>query len=69
VIDLQATKSFLKNRLEIRFNIKDLLAKGQPLKYFQNFDSKAFNYNSGVYAPFWTTRLGTTYSFQLSYKF
>ncbi len=69
VIDLQATKSFMKNRLELRFNIKDLLAKGQPLKYFQNYDSKAFNYEKGNYTPFWTTRMGTTYSFQLSYRF
>lgn len=69
VIDVQATKSFLKNRLELRFNIKDLLAKGQPLIFFQNYDNKPFNYKSGNYTPFWTTRLGTTYSFQISYKF
>lgn len=69
VVDLQATKSFLKNKLELRFTIKDLLAKGQPLKYFQNYDSKAFDYKNGNYTPFWITRLGTTYSFQLSYRF
>jgi len=69
VIDLQATKSFFKNRLEMRFNIKDLLAKGQPLLFFQNYDNKPFNFKNGNYTEFWRTQLGTTYSLKLSYKF
>ncbi len=69
VLDFQVTKSFLKKRLELRLNVKDALAKGQPIKYFQNFDSKPFNYKNGVYSEFWTQRVGTTLSFQVSYKF
>jgi hypothetical protein len=68
VLDLQLTKSFFKNKLDIRFNMKDLLAKSQPLRYVQNFDAKPLSGSSRT-APFWTQRLGTQFSFQVVYKF
>jgi len=69
VMDLQVTKSFLKNRLEIRFNIKDLFANNQNLQYYQNFDNKPFKKNSGKNTLMWDTRMGSTFSGQISYKF
>lgn len=69
ILDLQATKSFFKNKLELRFIVKDFLAKGQPLLYFQNYDNKPFDYSKDMKTEFWRTRLGTTYSFALSVRF
>lgn len=69
VLDMQVTKSFMNNKLDVRLNVRDMLAKGQPLKYFQNFDNKAFNYNNGTYSDFWSSRLGTTISLAIGYKF
>jgi TonB-dependent receptor len=69
VVDLQVTKSFLKNKLDLRFNIKDLFANNQPLRYVQNFDDKALTAKSDNIAPFWTQRLGITFSLQALYKF
>ena len=69
VVDFQLTKSFLKNRLDLRFNIKDLFANNQPLRYVQNFDSKTLSSKSNNTAPFWLQRMGVTFSFQISYKF
>ncbi len=69
VMDLQATKSFINNRLELRFNVKDLFANNQPLQFYQNFDNKAFKKNSGKNTLMWDTRLGVTFSAAISYKF
>jgi outer membrane receptor protein involved in Fe transport len=69
VMDLQATKSFYKNRLEFRFNVKDLFANNQNLQYYQNFDDKPFKKNSGKNTLMWDTRLGVTFSGQISFKF
>ncbi len=68
VLDLQATKSFLKNKLEVRFTIKDALAKKQ-LQYFYNNKDKNINYSKSVDDVVWITRYGTVYSLSLSYKF
>jgi hypothetical protein len=69
VLDLQATKSFWKNRIELRFNIKDLLAKGQPNMFLQNYASGPLKYKDNNYTKLWYTQLGTTYSGQLIFKF
>jgi TonB-dependent receptor len=68
VLDLQLTKSFFKNKLEIRFNIKDALAKKQVQKFNIDFANNA-TYNPSTVAPFWQVHYGTTYSLLLSYKF
>lgn len=69
VVDLQVTKSFFKNKLDIRFNIKDLLANNQPLRYKQNFDDKRMTNTSDNSAAYWEQRFGITFSFQVLYKF
>ncbi|HOZ86643.1 MAG TPA: outer membrane beta-barrel protein, partial [Bacteroidia bacterium] len=68
VLDLQATKSFLKNRLEIRFNVKDLLHQDW-IVYYKGTDRK-----SNVYKPDddylnFKRNFGSSYSFVISYKF
>jgi hypothetical protein len=68
-VDLQATKSFLNNRLEIRINVKDLFANNQPLQFYQNFDNKPFRKNSGKNTLMWDTKLGVTFSAGVSYRF
>jgi hypothetical protein len=67
VIDLQASKSFFKNRFEIRMNVKDLLA--QPLHFKQNYDAAPVTRKSVNVSEFWTQSYGTVYSLQLSYRF
>jgi len=69
VVDLQVTKSFLQNKLDVRFNIKDIFANNQPLRYVQNFDNKALVSKSTNIAPFWTQRMASVFSFQIFYKF
>ncbi len=70
VLDLQATKNFFKNKMEIRFTIKDVLAKKQLQYFYQNKPAdKNFNYNQNKDDVAWTFRYGTVYSMSLSYKF
>jgi TonB-dependent receptor len=68
-LDMQATKSFLKKKLELRLNIKDILARIQPLKNPVNFANKIYNKKSNETASLWTRTFGTTISLQVSYKF
>jgi len=68
VVDLQASKSFFKNKLDIRFNIRDLFASSQPLRFVQNFDAKRLKAKSENTAPFWLQTVGTTLSLQVIYK-
>jgi TonB-dependent receptor len=68
VMDLQVTKSILNNKLELRLNAKDVLARTQPLRDKQNHDGRVISKNSDV-SPFWYQVFATTYSFQLTYKF
>jgi len=68
VVDLQLTKSFLKNKLEIRFNVRDLLH--QDLVYYYKGTSRKSNaYNSKVDYVNFTRNYGTTYSFVIGFKF
>jgi outer membrane receptor protein involved in Fe transport len=65
VIDIQLGKSFLKNRLDVRFNIKDVLA--QDLYFFQDrnhnsrFDMTKDNH-------IWVTNFGQVLSINIGYK-
>ncbi len=68
VIDLQATKSFLKNKLEIRINVKDLLHKDYII-YYKGNDRKSNAYNSKVDYVNFKRNFGSTFSFIVSYKF
>ncbi len=68
VLDFQATKGFFKNKLEIRFNVKDVLANIQPQVFYQEFDKKT-GYNKTNDALFWKSWFGATYSLLISYKF
>lgn len=68
VLDLQATKSFFKNRLEIRFNLKDLFHKDYII-YYKGNNRKGNAYDSKVDFVNFKRNYGSTYSFLISYKF
>ncbi len=68
VLDLQATKTFLKNKLEIRFNVKDLLHQDW-IVYYKGTDRKSNVYSKADdYLNFQRT-FGSSYSFVISYRF
>ena len=68
IIDLQFTKSFYKNKLEIRFNIRDLLH--QDLIYYYKGTNRANNaFDSKVDYVNFERNFGSSYSFVISYKF
>jgi len=76
IIDLQISKSFFNRKLELKFNIRDLLAEHQTLTYYANFSNYAFNSHKNIFnkkasvnTPFWIQRTGTIYSFSISYRF
>ncbi len=68
VVDLQATKSFFKNRLELRINVKDLLHKDYIIYYKRAVTEKG-PYNPTVDYVNFKRNFGSTYSFIVSYKF
>ena len=68
VLDLQATKSFLKNKLEIRFNIKDLLQQNWII-YYKGTDRKSNFYDKNLDYINFKRNYGSTYSFAISYRF
>jgi TonB-dependent receptor len=68
VLDLQLSKSFLNKKLDIRLNIKDLLA--QPLVFVQNYANAPITLNDPLStAPFWKQTFGRTIGLQVNYKF
>ena len=68
IIDLQFTKSFYKNKLEIRFNIRDLLH--QDLIYYYKGTNRSNNaFDSKVDYVNFERNFGSSYSFVISYKF
>ena len=70
VVDIQATKSFLKNKLDVRFNVKDILAKRQKQYFYQNnVSGKSEKMEKEIDDIIWVNTFGTTFSLQLSYKF
>lgn len=65
VLDFQASKQFLKNKLEVRFTIKDVLH--QTLYFYQNGDSNdAFNKNKDFVS--FSQTYGTVYALQINFK-
>lgn len=71
VLDLQASKSFFKNKLELRLTARDILAKNQ-LQYLYNkkdFNSPSTKLDVNKDDIIRTIRNGSTYAIQLTYKF
>ncbi|MBA3662831.1 MAG: carboxypeptidase-like regulatory domain-containing protein [Bacteroidetes bacterium] len=68
VLDLQLSKSFLKNKLELRFNIKDLLHQNSII-YYKGNDRKSNAYNKEKDFVNFNRTFGSTYSFVISYRF
>jgi hypothetical protein len=68
VLDLQISKSFLKKRLEIRITGRDMLAKYQLQYYYNNKDADV-SFDKDKDDTIRTIRFGTTFSFQLTFKF
>ena len=68
IIDLQFTKSFYKNKLDIRFNVRDLLH--QNLIYYYKGTIRSNNaFDSKVDYVNFERNFGSSYSFVISYKF
>ncbi|MBK7669126.1 MAG: TonB-dependent receptor [Sphingobacteriaceae bacterium] len=64
-LDFQASKSFLKNKLEVRFTAKDILH--QKLIFYQNGDKdNAFDKNKDFIN--FSQTYGTVYALQISFK-
>ncbi len=68
VLDFQATKSFLKKRLEVRFNIKDLLHQDW-IVYYKGSNRTSNTYNKDIDYTNFRRNFGSTYSFAVTYKF
>jgi hypothetical protein len=68
VVDLQVTKSFFKNKLEIRFNIKDLFHPDRII-YYKGDQRKSNAYNPNIDYVNFKRNYGSTYSLIVSYKF
>ena len=68
VIDFQVSKSFFKNKLELRLNVKDLLHQDYIL-YYKGTDRKSNKYIEGTDYTNLVRNNGSTYSFTLGYKF
>jgi hypothetical protein len=49
--------------------VKDLFANNQNLQFYQNYADKPFKKNNGSNTLMWDTKLGVTFSGQISYKF
>lgn len=68
VLDIQATKSFFKNKLELRLNIKDLLHPDYII-YYKGSDRKSNGYKKDVDFINFQRNFGSVYSFIVTYKF
>jgi TonB-dependent receptor len=66
VLDFQASKTFLKDKLEIRFNIKDLIA--QNVYFFQDHNHNK-KFDKGTDNEMWVGNYGRTISMTAGYKF
>lgn len=65
ILDLQVTKSFFNKRLELKVNMRDILAN--PVIWYQNGDSKN-RYNKDVDQEILRVTPGSTYSFSVGFK-
>lgn len=68
VVDLQFTKSFFNNSLELRFNVRDLLQQDLII-YYKGSVREDNKYQEGVDYVNFVRNYGGTYSFAVSYKF
>ncbi|MCC6372917.1 MAG: outer membrane beta-barrel protein [Bacteroidia bacterium] len=68
IMDFQASKSFLKNKLELRVTAKDIFAKNQ-LEYFYVNKSTNTRFEKAKDDIIRSNQLGTTFAFQVTYKF
>lgn len=66
LVDLQFGKQLWKNRIEIKFNIRDLLKQKSVIYQNHNSDTR---YNKGNDYEVLTRTYGTVYSLQLNIKF
>jgi TonB-dependent receptor len=66
VVDLQLAKSYLNNKLEIKLNVRDLLAQKQIFYWELNQDTK---YTAGVDQIFSSATFGRVISLGFNYKF
>lgn len=65
-IDIQLGKTLLKNKFELKFNIRDVLAQKQY--FFQDVNgNKKFDKNTDD--QIWITKYGRTFSLTIGYKF
>ncbi len=67
-LDLQASKSFLKKKLEIRVTARDILAKTQQQYLYNNKDNDT-RLNKKKDDVIRSIRWGSTFALQLTYKF
>ena len=68
IIDFQISRMFFNKKLEIRLNVKDLLA--QPLVFVQNYTNAPIRLNdANTTAPFWKQTFGRTIGLQVNFKF
>jgi TonB-dependent receptor len=68
VVDLQLSKSFLQNKLELRFNIRDILRQDWII-YYKGTARESNKYQPDVDYVNFVRNYGSTYSFVISYKF
>ncbi len=68
VFDILATKSFFKNKLEIRFNVKDLF-KQKGIIYYKNSNRKNNSYHKNIDYINYVRNYGSSYSLAITYKF
>lgn len=68
VVDLQLSKTFLKNKLELRFNVKDLLRQDWII-YYKGTNRESNKLDKSVDYINFMQNYGRTYSFSVSYKF
>lgn len=68
VIDLQATKTFLKKKLEVRLNVKDLLHPDWVI-YYKGSSRKENGYKKDIDKVNFKRNFGSIYSLVVTYKF
>lgn len=66
LLDLSITKSFIKNKLELKFNIKDLLAQRS---YFYEDTNNNNRFDKGSDNVNFNYRFGQQFNFSVGYKF
>ena len=68
IVDMQLTKSFMKNKLELKFNVKDLLHQSW-IVYYKGNDRKSNAYNAKTDNINFIRNYGSVYSILISYNF